>query len=166
MLKQYFTGNRDQNTVKSYALVPNIRARFIRIRPWGWYGHISMRAEFYGCLTGSWLYRLLNRIEYDMKNYEDWGGCDRLRARGERRRPSFISVVPGSIPRFGYWPGITLLVSGSAPRSCLWIAKCFTSGQLDFLIGVWFALFVAICFYGCLWGTIKTTGLTEIVIPL
>ena len=53
ILKQYFTGNRDQNTVKSYALVPNIRARFIRIRPWGWYGHISMRAEFYGCLTGS-----------------------------------------------------------------------------------------------------------------
>ncbi|CAH3172634.1 unnamed protein product [Porites evermanni] len=49
--RKYFTGNRDQNTVKSYALVPNIRARFIRIRPWGWYGHISMRAEFYGCLT-------------------------------------------------------------------------------------------------------------------
>ena len=50
--QQYFPGNRDQNTVKSYPLVPNIKTRYIRIMPWHWYGHISMRAEFYGCFAG------------------------------------------------------------------------------------------------------------------
>ncbi|XP_020631495.1 EGF-like repeat and discoidin I-like domain-containing protein 3 [Orbicella faveolata] len=52
--RKYFPGNRDQNTVKSYPLVPNIKTRYIRIMPWHWYGHISMRAEFYGCFAGWW----------------------------------------------------------------------------------------------------------------
>lgn len=54
IILQYFTGNRDQNTVVSHPLVPNIKSRFVRVMPWGWYGHISMRVEFYGCLTGLW----------------------------------------------------------------------------------------------------------------
>ncbi|CAH3022884.1 unnamed protein product [Porites evermanni] len=47
--RKYFSGNRDQNSVVQYRLFPPIRARFIRVHPWGWYKHISMRMEFYGC---------------------------------------------------------------------------------------------------------------------
>ena len=50
---QYFTGNRDQNTVVQHRFYPPIKARFIQVRPWGWYGHISMRVEFYGCTEGA-----------------------------------------------------------------------------------------------------------------
>lgn len=49
---QYFTGNRDQNTIVSHAFIPALRCRYVRVHPWGWYRHISMRLEFYGCLTG------------------------------------------------------------------------------------------------------------------
>ncbi|XP_020631536.1 EGF-like repeat and discoidin I-like domain-containing protein 3 [Orbicella faveolata] len=50
--RKYFTGNRDQNTVVQHRFYPPIKARFIQVRPWGWYGHISMRVEFYGCAEG------------------------------------------------------------------------------------------------------------------
>ncbi|XP_027046430.1 uncharacterized protein LOC113674157 [Pocillopora damicornis] len=48
---KYFTGNRDQNTVVTNSFVPILRCRYIRVRPRGWYKHISMRVEFYGCFT-------------------------------------------------------------------------------------------------------------------
>ena len=32
--------------------VGGIVARFVRIRPRGWHGHICMRVEFYGCRAG------------------------------------------------------------------------------------------------------------------
>lgn len=50
--RTYFTGNRDRNTVMTNPFNPAIRARYIRVCPWGWYRHISMRVEFYGCFTG------------------------------------------------------------------------------------------------------------------
>ena len=50
---QYFSGNRDQNTVVLHRLFPRIRARYIRVHPWGWYRHISMRVEFFGCSAGT-----------------------------------------------------------------------------------------------------------------
>ncbi|XP_068726466.1 uncharacterized protein [Montipora capricornis] len=49
--RKYFTGNRDRNTVVSYPFVPCIRGRYVRIHPWGWSSHISLRVEFYGCRT-------------------------------------------------------------------------------------------------------------------
>ena len=49
---QYFTGNRDQNSVVQHGLYPRIKAYTIRVHPWGWYRHISMRVEFYGCTEG------------------------------------------------------------------------------------------------------------------
>ena len=49
---QYFTGNRDQNTVVQHRFYPPIKALFIKIRPWGWYSRISMRVEFFGCSEG------------------------------------------------------------------------------------------------------------------
>lgn len=52
---QYFRGNKDRNTVVTNTLSTPIRARYIRILPWSWYGHISMRAEFYGCYVGKFL---------------------------------------------------------------------------------------------------------------
>ena len=49
---QYFTGNRDRNTVVTNSFVQILRCRYIRVHPRRWYKHISMRVEFYGCLTG------------------------------------------------------------------------------------------------------------------
>ena len=50
--RQYFTGNRDQNSIVQHRLFPRILARFVRVHPWGWYRHIAMRVEFYGCSQG------------------------------------------------------------------------------------------------------------------
>lgn len=49
---QYFSGNRDRNTLVSHPFIPAIRGQYIRIHPWGWHAHISMRVEFYGCRIG------------------------------------------------------------------------------------------------------------------
>ncbi|XP_068726462.1 lactadherin-like [Montipora capricornis] len=46
-----FRGNNDQNSIKINALSPPVYARYIRIHPTGWYRHISMRVEFFGCKT-------------------------------------------------------------------------------------------------------------------
>lgn len=35
-----------------HRLFPRILARFVRVHPWGWYRHIAMRVEFYGCSQG------------------------------------------------------------------------------------------------------------------
>ena len=45
---QVFRGNKDRNTVVRNALVPPIRARYVRIYALSWYRHISMRVELYG----------------------------------------------------------------------------------------------------------------------
>ena len=37
-----------------HVLKPAITARFVRILPVAWYGHISMRIELYGCLGNIW----------------------------------------------------------------------------------------------------------------
>ncbi|KAJ7386568.1 hypothetical protein OS493_008712 [Desmophyllum pertusum] len=47
-----FRGNSDRNSVVTHPLSPPIRARFIRIVVVSWYGHISMRAGFYGRRPG------------------------------------------------------------------------------------------------------------------
>ena len=52
ILLQYFTANRDRISIVENALNPPIQARYLRLHPWGWYGYISMRAEFYGCRAG------------------------------------------------------------------------------------------------------------------
>lgn len=52
ILLQYFTANRDRISIVENALNPPIQARHLRLHPWGWYGYISMRAEFYGCRAG------------------------------------------------------------------------------------------------------------------
>ena len=49
---QYFPANRDQHSKVSNLINPPIIARFVRIIPRGWYRHICMRVEFYGCKAG------------------------------------------------------------------------------------------------------------------
>ena len=44
-----YEANRDQNTIVVNTLEAPIKARFIRLEPQEWYGHISMRMELYGC---------------------------------------------------------------------------------------------------------------------
>ena len=67
---QYFSANKDRNTVVTNTLSTPIRARFVRIIPWGWRSHISMRTEFYGCYVGGifWVFINLNNeyIKYKM----------------------------------------------------------------------------------------------------
>ncbi|XP_068676816.1 uncharacterized protein [Montipora foliosa] len=49
--QKVFKGNSDKNTVVKHNIVPSITARFVRVHPKTWQGHISMRMELYGCLT-------------------------------------------------------------------------------------------------------------------
>ncbi|XP_066026371.1 uncharacterized protein [Pocillopora verrucosa] len=55
-----FTGNADQNTVVTHVLLQPITARYVQIKPKSWNEHISMRAEFYGCVLSD-RYQVLGR---------------------------------------------------------------------------------------------------------
>ncbi|XP_015756081.1 PREDICTED: uncharacterized protein LOC107335265 [Acropora digitifera] len=46
---KYFTANRDRVSLVDNILSPPIQTRHLRIQPWGWYGYIAMRVEFFGC---------------------------------------------------------------------------------------------------------------------
>jgi len=50
ILPKVFDGNKDRDSIVYHKLKSPIQARFIRLRPTAWYGHISMRMELYGCL--------------------------------------------------------------------------------------------------------------------
>jgi hypothetical protein len=47
-----FNGNTDRGSIVFNVLSPTVKARYIRIHPETWYGHISMRFEVYGCQRG------------------------------------------------------------------------------------------------------------------
>lgn len=49
-MPQVFTGNTDKETVVTNVLTTPIIARYVQIQPVDWHDHISMRAEFYGCV--------------------------------------------------------------------------------------------------------------------
>ena len=59
---QVLQANTDQNSVVLRLLSPTIKARYIRVHPQTWYGHISMRIELLGCPIGnnSCLYNFCN----------------------------------------------------------------------------------------------------------
>ncbi|EDO48092.1 predicted protein, partial [Nematostella vectensis] len=42
-----FRGNRDRNSLKENLFDPPFTARYVRIYPWTWHKHISLRAEFF-----------------------------------------------------------------------------------------------------------------------
>ncbi|XP_031566311.1 EGF-like repeat and discoidin I-like domain-containing protein 3 isoform X2 [Actinia tenebrosa] len=46
---EVFGGNADKNSLQFNHFSPAIHAKFIRIHPLTWVGHISMRFELYGC---------------------------------------------------------------------------------------------------------------------
>lgn len=46
---QVYQANSDQNSVVVNTLEAPIEARFVRLHPQRWYGHISLRMELYGC---------------------------------------------------------------------------------------------------------------------
>ncbi|XP_022778337.1 uncharacterized protein LOC111319871 [Stylophora pistillata] len=50
--KQVFNGNSDRYTVVRNLVDRPVVTRYIRIYPEEWYGHVSMRTEFYGCSEG------------------------------------------------------------------------------------------------------------------
>ena len=45
-----FKGNKNRDSIVYHKISPPIQARYIRLRPTAWYGHISLRMELYGCL--------------------------------------------------------------------------------------------------------------------
>lgn len=45
-------GNMDKDTAEGRILDQPIIARYLRIHPTAWYGHICMRVELYGCKEG------------------------------------------------------------------------------------------------------------------
>ncbi|XP_078346340.1 uncharacterized protein LOC144631705 isoform X1 [Oculina patagonica] len=47
--EKIYKGNNDQNSVVVNTLMEPIEARFIRLHPYAWYRHISLRMELYGC---------------------------------------------------------------------------------------------------------------------
>ncbi|KAK2554621.1 EGF-like repeat and discoidin I-like domain-containing protein 3, partial [Acropora cervicornis] len=49
---QLFQANRDQNSLVQNAITPPIYARFVKLIPRGWYRHICMRVDYYGCFAG------------------------------------------------------------------------------------------------------------------
>lgn len=49
---QLFQANRDQNSIVKNAINPPILARYVKLNPRGWYRHISMRVDYYGCVAG------------------------------------------------------------------------------------------------------------------
>ena len=61
---QVYQANSDQNTVVVNTLESPIEARFIRLHPQQWYGHISTRIELYGCamITGMFWLKKKNSI--------------------------------------------------------------------------------------------------------
>ncbi|XP_020911456.1 uncharacterized protein LOC110249210 [Exaiptasia diaphana] len=46
---KYFTGNHDRHTIKVNHLIYPIRCQYLRLHPYNWRSHISMRMEVYGC---------------------------------------------------------------------------------------------------------------------
>ncbi|KAL9978605.1 hypothetical protein ACROYT_G016141 [Oculina patagonica] len=63
--KKIFRGNFDRDTMVVHKIFPPFHARFVRIHPLKWYGHISMRAELYGCPIKSpaWLEKANTALE-------------------------------------------------------------------------------------------------------
>ena len=49
---QIFQGNTERYFVVMHRLRPTIKARYIRVHPRTWYGHITLRMELYGCRLG------------------------------------------------------------------------------------------------------------------
>lgn len=49
---QLLTGNRDRNTVVRHRFARPLRARYLRVVPYAWHRHISMRVEVYGRRLG------------------------------------------------------------------------------------------------------------------
>ena len=48
-LLKVFTGNTDRKIVVCRKLNKPIRARYVRVHPIAWHGHMSMRVELFGC---------------------------------------------------------------------------------------------------------------------
>lgn len=61
-------GNKDRNTISAHVIDPPIIARYIRVRPKSWYGHISMRLEVYGCTHGKLHATTLSVHSYSKNN--------------------------------------------------------------------------------------------------
>ena len=58
---QLLTGNRDRNTIVRHRFARLRRARYVRVVPYTWHRHISMRVELYGRRLGKSSFILLSR---------------------------------------------------------------------------------------------------------
>ena len=49
---QIFIGNKDTSTTVFQDIIPEMRARYIRMNPVSWNNRICLRTEIYGCNLG------------------------------------------------------------------------------------------------------------------
>ena len=94
---QIFVGNSDRYQVVSHLLDKPIIARSIRIQPMTWYGHISMRAEFYGCAIGK-----------NLTNYVT-AKREALMSRSDSKLKSILRILYVRGPKFSIWLSPKLL---------------------------------------------------------
>ena len=52
LFHQIFRGNFERNFIVTHRFRRPFKARYVRIHPKTWRGHISMRVELYGCRLG------------------------------------------------------------------------------------------------------------------
>ena len=101
---QVFQGNSERQIVVINRFRSPIRARFIRMYPQTWHGHISMRLELYGCSRGKKLQVpcQINISEFRMfswwlrmhfsRGLLDWKGTFRVSLENVRVNSSKIAV--------------------------------------------------------------------------
>ena len=99
---QVFQGNSERQIVVINRFRSPIRARFIRMYPQTWHGHISMRLELYGCSRGKKLQVpcQINIREFRMSSWWlhfsrgllDWKGTFRVSLANVRINSSKIAV--------------------------------------------------------------------------
>ena len=99
---QVFQGNSERQIVVINRFRSPIRARFIRMYPQTWHGHISMRLELYGCSRGKKLqvpcqiniseFRMFSWWLHFSRGLLDWKGTFRVSLANVRVNSSKMAV--------------------------------------------------------------------------
>ncbi|KAL9955604.1 hypothetical protein ACROYT_G036949 [Oculina patagonica] len=106
-----FDGNTDRDTIVRNKLQNPIITRYIRINPISYYHWISLRADFYGCTSGtsesflrSWYAYIALRVEFygcaanngGYSQWGDWTKCSVSCGTGQRSRSRTCTNPPPS----------------------------------------------------------------------
>ncbi|XP_015763702.1 PREDICTED: uncharacterized protein LOC107342725 [Acropora digitifera] len=132
--QKVFRGNNDRNTVVKHSLVPKIGARFIKVHPKTWYGHISMRMELYGCLMDNHCQGISrgNLVLLVITDGQATGGINTIKAPIKLLKDSSVNIISVGV---GKGTGINeLRFMASSPTSSH-LFSVENTNQLGNLIG-------------------------------